>query len=132
MTGDAVGVVQETVDCVCDSTHTDRNGKSEDVDCDWTDQMILSEDEIISSIGDQVGLEPQTERNVQGNVSTCSQAEQLDEPDPFEYPGVLIQHFTLFEVKLSVGLGVGSMDKWLIEIGGMEDIIFEFEQPIDG
>lgn len=70
--GDAVGVVEETVDGVGDGSHTDGDTESENVDCCGTDEMVLCIDEIVSCVSDQVGLESETERNIQGNVGTSS------------------------------------------------------------
>lgn len=69
LAGDAVGVVKKTVNSVRDSTHSNWNTKSQNIDGGWADQMVLLEQELISSVSDQVCLESQTERNVQGDVS---------------------------------------------------------------
>lgn len=93
--------------------------------------MVLLEQEFISSVSNQVCLESQTERNVQGDVSADWQAGQLNESDPFEDSGVFVENFTLFEVELLAGSGAGLLDEGLIQIGWVEDVVFEFEESVD-
>lgn len=72
MTGDTVGVVEKTINSVCNGAHTNWYRESEDVNSGRTYQVVLCVDKIISRISDQVGLESQTEWDIQGKVGTCS------------------------------------------------------------
>lgn len=93
--------------------------------------MVLLEQELISSVSDQVCLESQTERNVQGDVSADWQASQLDESDPFKDSGVFVENFALLEVELLAGSGAGLLDEWLIQVSWVEDVVLEFEESVN-
>lgn len=131
MAGNTVGVVHQSVNGVGDGSHTDRNGKSEDINGCGTDQMVLSEDELIGSISNKVSLESQTERNIQSDKSSTCQSEQLNESDPFQNSGIFINDFSLFEIQRFMGLSIGCGNKGLVKIDWVEDIVFKFEQSVD-
>lgn len=131
LVGDRVGVVHEAVDSVGDGAHTDGDAQSQNVDSGRANQVVWHLHEFVSSISHQVCLETQTERYIQGNVSTSSQTCQLHESDPFQNSCVLVNHFTLFEVQLGAWLSVGLLHEWLVQIHWVENVVLESEQPVD-
>lgn len=75
LTGNAVSVVQQSVNSVSNSTDTDWDTESKNINSSGADQMVLVVNKFISSISNQVSLVSQTEWNVQGNICTSSQTE---------------------------------------------------------
>lgn len=93
--------------------------------------MVLNVCQIVSSISYQVCLETQTEWYVQSNERTECQSKSLNEFDPFKHSGIFINDFALFEVQLCIWLGTRLLDEGLVKINWVEDVVFEFEQPVD-
>lgn len=94
--------------------------------------MELAEPELISLVHDQVSLEGHVERNEDTKIAQSCKVAQLESTDPFEDSSVLIDHFTLLEVEGLAGVLSGHLDEGLIEIGGVVDVLFKFEEAIDG
>lgn len=94
--------------------------------------MVLPEHLFVGYVGNQVGFEGQVIGDEQGDVASNGQSCQLDESDPFQHSGVFVDDLTLFEIERGTGFGTGHLDEGLVQIAWVEDIIFQFEKPVNG
>lgn len=131
LVADSVGVVHQSVHSVSNRAHTHWHAESQNINGSGADQMVLNVCEFISCVSNQISLESQTEWNVQSDVGAECQAGQLNESDPFQNSCVLINDFSLFEVKLWVWLGVWCLHERLVQINWVENIVLEFEESVD-
>lgn len=119
-------------DDIEDTEGGDGSEETSHVDVGGTPEMELAEPELISLVDHQVGLEGHVERNEDTEVGQGSNVAQLEGTDPFEDSSVLVDDFTLLEVQGLAGVLSGHLDEGLVEIGRVVDVLFKFEEAIDG
>ncbi len=94
--------------------------------------MQLPDVELVCLVDDQVGLEGHVERDEDAEVGKSSDVAKLEGPDPLQDSSVLIDHLALLEVQGLTGVLGRHFNEGLVEIGGVVDVLFKFEEAIDG
>lgn len=119
-------------DDVEDTEGGDRGEETGDVHVSGTPEMLLREEELISLVNNQIGLEGHVEGNEDSEVSKGSNIAQLEGTDPLQNSGVLVNDLALLKVEGGAWELGGHLHEWLVEICGVVDVLLQLEQAIDG
>lgn len=93
--------------------------------------MLLREEQLVSLVEGEVGLEADVERQEDSEVCESSDVSQLEGADPLQNSGVFVNDLSLLEVQAVAGELGGHFDEGLVEVGGMVDILLELEEPVN-
>lgn len=93
--------------------------------------MLLREEQLISLVQGEVGLEADVEWQEDSKVGKSSDVSQLEGADPFQNSGVFVNNLSLLEVQAITGELGGHLDEGLVEIGRMVDILLELKEPVN-
>lgn len=85
--------------------------------------MLLREEQLVSLVEGEVGLEADVERQEDSEVCKSSDVSQLEGADPLQNSGVFVNDLSLLEVQAVAGELGGHFDEGLVEVGGMVDIL---------
>lgn len=127
LVGDRIGKVQQDVENVADGSTADGDSDSQHIDVGGVDQVVACLEDFVCGFGDEVGLENQVERDVDCEGGSCCHHCHLPELEPFQNASVFIEDLSGFEVELVAGFGSWHFYERLVEIGWVENILFESE-----
>jgi hypothetical protein len=120
------------LDNVEDSDGGDGGEETGNVHAGCAPKMLLGEEDLISLVNDEVGLEGHVQRDEDTEIGKGSDVAQLEGADPFQNSSVFVDHLALLEVETVTGELSGHPHEGLIEIGRMIDILLQFEEAVDG
>jgi hypothetical protein len=84
--------------------------------------MVLRGDELIGSVGVEVGFQSEVEGDVEHSESSDREDEHLPKFDPLHDMRVLVDDLSLLKIERFVGVWRWHFDEWLIDVIGMIDI----------
>ena len=93
--------------------------------------MLLADPKLVSFFKHQVGLEDDVEWKKNACIGQSCKVAKLEGPNPFQYPSVFVDNFTLFEVERVARVLSWHAHKRLIKEGRMVDIFFELEESVE-